>query len=146
MLDLFFGISAGQTWQPGSSLTMADRGMRTQIISLKAEWIRYMGRMSEWLGTRVMTGEFWQPNSMQKKGCVFRICWTIRAEKFVMTGIAGWELPASFHLWKLWFSFPFPAGKHTSVEKTVPHIAVKVCSYCQQQLDVEILTLDSYLT
>lgn len=25
MLDFFFGISAGQTWQPGSSLTMADK-------------------------------------------------------------------------------------------------------------------------
>lgn len=62
-----------------------------------------------------------------------------------MTDMAEPELPAPFHLWELWLALPFPAGKQTSEEKTVPHMATEVCSSCKQS-DVEILTLDSYLT
>lgn len=145
MLD-FFGISAGQTWQPGSSLTMADRGMRTRIIITESRVTQIRGQ-----DERVVwyQGDGWiilAAESGAQKGCMFRICWTIRGEKLIMTDIAGQELPAPFHLWKLWFASPFSAGKHTSVEKAILYIAIKVCSYCKQQSSVQMLTLDSYLT
>lgn len=118
MLDSFFGISAGQTWQPGSSPTMADRWMRTRIITTESRVNQIRGQ-DDWVAWH--QGDDWRILAAKEgaeKGCVFRICWTIRAEKFVMIDMAEQELPASFHLWKLWFAFPLPAGKHTSVEKT----------------------------
>lgn len=36
-------------------------------LLVETEWVRYVGRLSEWLRTRVMTKEFWQLNRVQKK-------------------------------------------------------------------------------
>lgn len=64
--------------------------------------------------------------------------------KLVMIDMAGQELPAPSHLWELWLALPSPAGKQT-VEKTVSPMATEVC-LSGKESDVEILTLESYLT
>lgn len=111
-------------------------GNRVNQIRGQIEWVVWH-RGADW---RILAAQQGAEN-----GCVFRICWTMGEEKLVMIDMSGQGLPSPFHLWELWLALPFTGGKQASVEKTAPHMATEVCSWCKQS-DVEILTLDSYLT